>query len=129
MFSKTEYNNIRNHYEQVIQTKKAKYYKQQLEKYRTDARSLWNTINKIVGKSCYKPSNCVEVHNTIVSDEQKIADYFNTYFSSMAKKLTTQLPPPNQQKSSFKNSNTKNSFFFVFFLIRLVFCFPLLFLC
>ena len=34
------------------------------------------------------------------------------YFSSIAKKLTTQLPPPNQQKSSFKNSKTKNSFFF-----------------
>ena len=45
-------------------------------------------MNKIVGKSCYKPPNCVEVNNTIVSDEQKIADYFNTYFSSIPKKLT-----------------------------------------
>ena len=43
---------------------------------------------------------------------KKIADHFNTYFSSIAKKLTTQLPPPNQQKSSFKNSNIKYSIFF-----------------
>ena len=101
VFSKTEYNKIKNHYERVIRTKKAKYYKQELEKYQTDARSLCNTINKIVGKSCYKPLNCVEVNNTIVCDEYKIADHFNTYFSCIAKKLTTQLPLPNQQKSSF----------------------------
>ena len=82
VFSKNEYNKIKNHYERVIKTKKAKYYKQQLEKYQTDARKLWNTINKIVGKSCYKPPNCVEVNNTIVSDEQKIADHFNTYSTS-----------------------------------------------
>ena len=42
-----------NRHERVIKTKNANYYKQQLEKYRTDARSLWNTINKIVEKSCF----------------------------------------------------------------------------
>ena len=112
VFSKTDYNKIKIHYEGVIKTKKAKYYKEQLENYQTDARSLWITINKIVGKSCYKPPNCVKVYNRIVSDEQKRVDYFNTYFSSIAKKLTTQLSPPDQQKSSFKNFKTKNPFFF-----------------
>ena len=63
-------------------------------------------------KCCYKPPNCVEVNSTIESDEQKIADYFNKCFTSIAKKLTTQIPPPNQQKFSFKNLKTENYFFF-----------------
>ena len=112
VFSKAEYNKIKNDYERVIKTKKDNNSKQQLKKYRPDAKSLWNIINKIVGKSCYKYPNYVEVNNTIVFDEQNKADYFNTSFSSTAKKLSTQLPPPNQQNISLKNSNTKNSFFF-----------------
>ena len=85
-FSKTEYNKIKNHHKQVIKTKKLNT-KPLLEKYQTGAGSLWNTMNKIVGIGCYKPPNCVEVNNTIVSDEQKITDLFNTYFSSRAKKV------------------------------------------
>ena len=89
--SKSKYSTIKNHYERVIKTKKANYYKKLLQSYRNDVKMVSKTINEIISRSKMTSSpNCIEVDDAKLTNTQDIANAFNLHFSAIAKNLLAQ---------------------------------------
>ena len=111
--SKSKYSRIKNHYERVIKTKKANYYKKLLQSYRNDVKMVWKTINEIIDRSKMTCSpNCIQVDDTKLTNTQDIANAFNLHFSAIAKNLLAQnQPSQSSSTSSFTNFNNHSTFF------------------
>ena len=96
----------------MIRTKKANYYKKRLISHRNDSKSLWLTINEIMGKHCNKTPNGIELDNERITDEQQIAEAFNCYFAAIGNDTSPQhqyFQPPGE---SFKETKLDHSFLF-----------------
>ena len=111
--SKPKYSRIKNHYERVIKTKKANYYKKLLQSYRNDVKMVWKTINEIIVRSKMTSSpNCIEVDDAKLTNTQDIANGFNLHFSAIAKNLLAQnQPSQSSSTSSFTSFNNHSTFF------------------
>ena len=111
--SKSKYSTIKNHYERVIKTKKANYYKKLLQSYLNDVEMVWKTINEIIGRSKMTSSpNWIEVDDAKLTNTQDIANAFNLHFSAIAKNLLVQnQPSKSSSTSSFTNFNNHSTFF------------------
>ena len=111
--SKSKYSTIKNHYERVIKTKKANYYKKLLQSYRNDIKMVRKTINEIIGRSKMTSSpKCIEIDDAKLTNTQDIANAINLHFSAIAKNLLAQNHPSQSlSTTSFTNFNNHSSFF------------------
>ena len=82
-------------YRNLLSTTHAKknHYQNLINDNKTDTSRMWKAINKILHKNRKPQMNkSFVIENDVTSDESKIANGFNNYFSSIATKLADKLP-------------------------------------
>ena len=70
-----------------------RYYKKQLEKYQDSSRKQWQLINSLLNRTNKKPVHIRLKDNdgTVVGTDQAVAENFNSYFSSIAANIKSQI--------------------------------------
>ena len=61
-------------------------------------KETWRTINNVIKPSCNSSNNIKIIHNNDPINEDEIPNAFVEYFTSIAHKLTTQLPSTTLSK-------------------------------
>ena len=95
---KANYKNYKRTYEKVIRTAKYMYYESEMASAVGNPRKTWNLANDIIGRT--KKKEVVTSHSKVngksVSDPIKIAEEFNSYFTTVATKIKQELPSPGK---------------------------------
>ena len=70
-------------------SKKNEYFKNKFKKYKHDIKKTWQTINEILGrtKANISKTNCILEAGKMIYEPKKIANTFNTHFSTISCKL------------------------------------------
>ena len=91
----TEYKKVRNYTQRLIENSKKDYYKNKLENDKNVPKKLWKTL-KDLGTSRKSKSSAssigLKVDDQIIFDKPKVADKFNTCFTTVASNLVKSLP-------------------------------------
>ena len=89
---------------------KIKYYHDKCQEFRLNIKALWGIINKISGKQKDKSSiiDCLEDDGHVYKDTTKIANIFNTHFSTVGKKYALSIKKSKSEISSYLSCLTAN---------------------
>ena len=98
-----------------IRNAKMKYYQSCFNRYKSDMRKTWGTINNILNKIKSKkkfPEYFIE-NGQAVKDKITIADKFNLYFTNIGPKLAKQInAAPNKSFRDYLTKNIRTTFQF-----------------
>ena len=101
----------RNILTKIIRVAKENYLKSKLCQESNDPRKTWKTINQLMGKTRNKLPLSMNFQNVNISDNNKIAEAFNTYFSTVASELAADIRPTNIVYDTFLPEPVPFSFF------------------
>ncbi len=92
---------------------KATYYDNLLEENKNNIKKIWNTLNRLIGKTNNKSSFPVtfQINNTPVTDRQEAAEAFNNFFSKIGLQTSNNVPNVNTNFKSFMPHPMPHSFF------------------
>ncbi|XP_069941386.1 uncharacterized protein [Cherax quadricarinatus] len=89
-----EFQRVRNRVQRLIKGAKAKHYCSKIEEYKHNPRKLWQQL-KQMGYS-HKPVNrsniVLTIDNEVCHETSKVANCFNSYYTSVASTLVSKLP-------------------------------------
>ena len=96
-------------------TAKIMYYQNQFEKYKSDIRKTWATINELITKKSKNsdfPAHFFS-NDRIITGDQDIANCFNNFFTNIGPNLAKEIPtPPNKAYTDFLRERITFSFQF-----------------
>ena len=97
----------------IINKTKEWYDKEQIEYSMNNSKSIWNLINKEIGKNRKRNNNINYIidNNNKISDPQKIAEHLNKFFCNIGKTLSDKIRPPKNGKIKLPTMNSKSIFF------------------
>ena len=110
-----EYKALKNRITSLIYSSKKEYYSKYFNEYSNNIRKVWIGIKGIINiktKDQNSP-NCIEVNNELITDNNKIPDEFNNYFSTVADNILKENKTPIL-KTFDKYLKNKNESTFVF---------------
>ena len=87
MHSYQKYKLHRQTLKHLINLSKKKYFSGKISEHSGNSKKLWEIINKIRGKSRHEIKPCFELDDRKITERRLIANEFNKYFVSIAKKL------------------------------------------
>ena len=91
------------------------YYQNQFEKYKSDIRKTWATINELITKKSKNsdfPAHFFS-NDRIITGDQDIANCFNNFFTNFGPNLAKEIPtPPNKAYTDFLRERITFSFQF-----------------
>ena len=95
-----------------MRIQKQNYYMNQLNLYKNDIKNTW----KIFKHAMNTPNNTLNIsqirwNNTLSKEPIEIAETFNTYFSSIGKNLSQNIPLPDKQYYEFLDAPNPNTIF------------------
>jgi len=107
------YNRFKNQTTRAIRETKSRYiFTDKFYRCRGDVTSTWKSINSLTGR---KKKKCdireIEVDEQTISDPKIVANKFNTYFSSVASDLDSQIPASDMSPLNFLGDPNTNSMF------------------
>ena len=84
---------------------KAKYYFEKCEEFRNNTKKLWQTINRLCGKTNDKTSviTSLMIGNNRCYDTQKIANEFGEYFANVGESYAKKIPPSQRSIDYYLN--------------------------
>ena len=85
-------------YLRKIKSAKRKYHHDRLDRSKNNIKQTWRVINSVLGRSKGENIYKIDIGGKIESDEIEVANEFNSYFSSVAKKLVDKIPPSKSKK-------------------------------
>ena len=110
----SQYKNIRNNITSLKRTSKTNYYKDFFEKYKQKSSMIWKGIRSIVNIN-NTSTKCIKLINDkgkYISDQKKIADLFNEYFSNVGPDIASKIKKPKKHYRHFMSKiSTFQSFF------------------
>ena len=86
------YREFRNNLTKLIKTAKNIYHKNKFNNVQGDIKRTWKCINTLLGKAHKQQSIALKIDSIVTTDAQTICNTFNDYFSTIATKVTTELP-------------------------------------
>ena len=105
--NKIKYTQFRNILNGIIRCAKQRYIESELESYKSDAKQMWNILNKFtLGKGTSKnlPNSFRNAQNEILTEPNEIAENFNSFFSSVGKTLQDKIEPCSDSPLTFINT-------------------------
>ncbi len=89
-------------YFRILRGAKKLYFKDKLTENAKNPKKIWNTLNEILGKEKQKESiSQININHVTESDPTKIADHFNTFFTSIGKKISNDVRNVDMQPKNF----------------------------
>ena len=110
--NKNKYAQIRNYYDRLVKNKKQVYIQSKLVENKKSLKKTWQIINQLLGKSKIKIKNQFFINNELISNDVKISNRFNTYFSTIAENLVKKIPWTAAKFADFLPQPTLNTIFF-----------------
>ena len=91
------YKRINACYEKLVIKKKRDFLHQLLIKHKSNMRKTWGVMNNLLGRSkCSKRIHSIKVDGKLESNDSKIANGFNKFFSGLPKTFHNKLPKMNE---------------------------------
>jgi hypothetical protein len=91
-------------YFRVLRGAKKLYFTSKLNENLKNPKKTWETLNEILGKSKQKESlSKINIHDVPESDPSKIANHFNSFFTSIGKKISDDVQSVDIQPEDYIN--------------------------
>jgi hypothetical protein len=91
-------------YFRILRGAKKLYFKDKLTENAKNPKKIWKTLNEILGKEKQKESiSQININHVTESDPTKIADHFNTFFTSIGKKISNDVRNVDMQPEDYIN--------------------------
>ena len=109
-----EYKRFCNSVTSILRKAKRSYFAQRFSMYKNDIKKTWKCINDVLGRRNMNRCNVSSLRESdaIVTDRQKIANIFNSYFSSVGKNISESVGPGLGSFRSYLAGNYVSSFMF-----------------
>ena len=105
----------RNKVTETIKAAEKLFYQRKLKENSDNCQSLWKVFGSILNnKKKSKSINKIKVNNRELSDQNKITDEFNKYFSTIGAKLAENFNSENTNHKAYLMNKVENSFFLHF---------------
>lgn len=88
------YRKLRNHVVKLNRESKREYFLDAINNSRKDPKSMWNTINNLLGRSKYSTPSSIESNGLILTKPKDIANYFAKYFEEKVLKYRSDMSDP-----------------------------------
>ena len=99
------YRKMRNYVVNLIQRTKAQFFETTVEENRFNPKNMWKQLKLALPSSKSKLPNQIRTEHEILENPKQIADEFNRFFSTVAQKLTENLPVYEKEKYQRKVSD------------------------
>ena len=109
-----QYKTLRNQIVSLIRNSKKLHFQNYFTENSHDIRKTWTGIKNIINihnKTKNQPTSILS-NNKLETDPTKIAEGFNSYFSSIAEKLQEKIPPGNNHFTKYLNTPNDHNFLF-----------------
>jgi len=81
-------------YQRLVRAAKKLYIADKLTANASNPKKTWQTLNEILGRQGKSDSvTQIKVNDEIITDNERISNHFNTFFSSIGKKISESVPP------------------------------------
>lgn len=93
---------------------KKQYYSNLFSKFLNDIKKTWRAINTLLNRQKNKDTNDqpIIVDGQKTTDEQRIADCFNKFFTNIGRKITDNLPPTTKTHMDYLTNTIPTTFSF-----------------
>ena len=109
----TKYKIYRNSITNLLRISKNLHYKTFFNLNHNDSKKTWEGINEVINKrKKTQPNIVLQKGKEKIIDPENIANEFNVFFSTVAKKLQDQIPKTDNFEQYVKKLQSPNSFFF-----------------
>jgi hypothetical protein len=99
-----KYKQFKSIYSRVLRGAKKLYFTAKLAENAKNPKKTWETLNEILGKTKQKESiNKINIDDVCESDPLKIADHFNSFFTSIGKKISDDVQNVTVQPEDYIN--------------------------
>jgi hypothetical protein len=99
-----KYKQFKSLYSRVLRGAKKLYFTSKLAENAKNPKKTWETLNEILGKAKQKESvSKINIDNVCESDPLKIADHFNSFFTSIGKKISENVQDVTMQPEDYIN--------------------------
>ena len=114
LISKIAYSRYKNFVTNKIRMSKRAYYKNKFEGFKSDIKSSWRCINKLLGRRNIGRSNTIHLQSNghLLSDQRLVAEALNVHFSSVGRNISQSVRACTTSHLHFMRSNMLNSFMF-----------------
>src|SRR6218665_2643307 len=107
-----KYKAYRNKLTALLRAAEKGYYAKKLHQHGGNMRKVWQTINKIIGKSVYSPKIAeIDLNGHKCNDPKAIADSFNHYFSNLGPSLARAINRGNMRPKDYLQNRITQSLF------------------
>ena len=107
-----QYKLYKNVFNSIKRKAKQNYYSSKFRQYYKDTKKTWTLLRHIIGKSNDVTSvGSFDINGVHVSDNQIIANSFNTFFSSIGDSVANSIPYVNKNFKSYLSGKVNRSFF------------------
>jgi hypothetical protein len=91
-------------YQRIIRAAKKLYLQQKLEQNASNPKKTWETLNEILGKTRGSDSvTRIRINGAPEDNVTKIADHFNTFFTSIGQEISDSVPPVSKPAEEYIN--------------------------
>ena len=95
----------------LLRVAESNYYKDRFGAAAGDMRRTWSLLNTVLNKNNLRAKiDSLNIEDKIVSDNQRISDHLNHYFSNIGENLAAAIPKENVHFNSYLTKNYPNSF-------------------
>ena len=100
------YNEFKNKFTSIVRRTKKNYYNDLFDKCKSDIKSTWKNINKVLGNKRKVAVNKLIKDDVSIEDSSDISKMFNKYFTSVAGELRRQIPDSNLNYIDYMGSRS-----------------------
>ena len=97
----------------TIRPSRTNYFSNYFQRHTRNTRKRWQGVRKIISlksSSSTKPIS-LEIDGTVTSDPFQVANFFNSFFSSVAESVRSKIPKSDKHFSEFLQNQNPDSFF------------------
>ena len=108
---KSDYKTYRNLYNKLVRKAKENYYKEIFLLHKHNPKKTWGVLNEIRNKSKKSPSvDKIVMDSIAIKDKKEIAEQFNRHFTTIASKISEQIPPTSTNFISYLGDPSTDSY-------------------
>ena len=107
----TEYKRYRNILTSTIRLSRKLYYSSKIESNTNNAKSLWDTVNNLIGKKNHNDNDTFIINGHQTNNPSKIANDFNDYFTKVGSNLASNIDTGNSHFTDFTPPPCQSSLF------------------
>ena len=104
------YRDMLNH---LIRRSKRNHYRSYFETFKNNSKEIWKGVNELINKTNSKSSKNIHLkdNGSTITDQKKVADRFNKYFTGIAQSLVNKLGKTKSKFTDYLKEPNVNSIF------------------